>query len=81
MKQFGFKDPIFLKRSRERQEYYAKMINEPVTEEEFVIAVESWPKKTYRNSRSRGASQARHEYRKLVRLYGFFPGGQNETQG
>ena len=77
MKSFDFNDPIFLKRSVYRQSYYRHMYDKPVTEEEFIAEVESWPKKEYRNSRSRGPAQSRHQYRKLVNLYGFFPGGQN----
>lgn len=76
MKAFDFKDPVFLSRSARRQKYYIEMHDKSVTREEFVAAVQSWPKKKTGYNHSRGRSAAVHEYDNLVRLYGFFPGGQ-----
>jgi len=74
---FDFDRPEFLgSQSEERKAFYRENHDKPITEEQFVAEVASWTKKPLYNSTSRGASQSRHDYRRLVKLYGFFPGGQ-----
>lgn len=73
---FDFSHPDFKKNGRERQRFYRSNYDKPVTEEQFVAEVASWPRKEWHNSKTRSPSQSRHRYRYLVRKYGFFPGGQ-----
>ena len=69
MKTFNFKT---MRGSKERKLFYIDNYNKPITEEEFVEAVRSWKRKKRGNSKTRSASIARYQYRRLKRVYGFF---------
>lgn len=69
---FDFTHEDFKKCSLNRQRFYLSNYDKPITEEQFVAEVASWPRKELHNSQSRCASAARHDYRRLVRNYGFF---------
>ncbi len=78
MKQFDFNHPDFARSNgTERQAFYLANHDKPVTLEQFIAVVASWPKRPLHNSKARSASAARHDYKRLVNNFGFFPGGQN----
>lgn len=80
MRKFDFDDPIFAKSCQERQKFYRENYDKPITIEQFVAEVVSWPKRKLHNSYTRSPSAARGKYKSLVEVYGFFPGGQDATK-
>lgn len=77
MKKFDFEHPDFIKGSGiHRQKFYRENYNKPITEDQFVKEVASWPKRSRHNSHTRKPSIARLQYRRLVKNFGFFKGGQ-----
>lgn len=76
---FDFNHPTFHKHTTEMIEYLFKYHSKPVTEEEFLKEVRSWPNlKTGKARKKRTPSQIKRNYKRLVNRYGFFPGGQDE---
>lgn len=61
-----------MKGCRERKIFYIENYNKPISETQFIKAVKSWKKKRRKNSKTRGFSSARYQYRTLKRVYGFF---------
>lgn len=74
---FDFTHPDFKKNSLNRQRFYISNHDKPITLAQFTAEVQSWPRKELHNSQTRGGAACRDEYRRLVRNYGFFPGGQD----
>lgn len=79
MKQFDFDHPDFRRQSESRQQYLIQMHDQAVTEEEYMAAVASWPKKELHNSSTRRPSAAKSQYRSLVKNFGFFNAGQTNN--
>lgn len=69
---FDFTHPNFKKQSIQRQRFLLSNYDKPITENQFVAEVASWPKRELRNSKSRSPSASRRKYRYLVEKYGFF---------
>jgi len=70
MTKFNFDE---MKGSEHRKKFYKENWNKPITEEEFVKEVISWPKKKLHNSVTRSPSKSRSTFRQLRKNYGFFP--------
>lgn len=76
---FDFNHPEFHKHSIESIEYLFKYHSKPITEEQFLKEMRSWPnRKVGKARKSRTPSNIKRNYRNLVERYGFFPGGQDE---
>lgn len=77
---FDFNHPEFHKHGSEMIEYLFKNHNKPITEEEFLSEIKSWPNtKVGKARKKRTPSNIKIQYRRLVNRYGFFPGGQDES--
>lgn len=77
MKKIDFEHPDFGKQCVPKQQYIRENHDKPVTEDEFVAAIQAMPKHLHW-SWGHSPSDARHRYRRLVKNFGLFPGGQNE---
>lgn len=67
MKEFDF-DKV---EGKERREFYKNFWDKPITEEQFIVIIKSFPKKK-KNNATRSPSRSRQNYRKLVKKFGFF---------
>lgn len=77
MKTFDFTHPDFLKQSPARRKFLQENYDKPITLAEYVRVVsEELPRKGKRPTKRHCPSAARLQYNRLVKNYGFFPGGQ-----
>ncbi len=70
-KKFDFTHPDFKKQCPANQEFLLNNYDKPITEEEFVAAVQAMPKH-YRWFRTHCPSAAKKRYHKLKNNYGLF---------
>lgn len=77
MKKFDFNDPRFKQHCAEKQEFLERYHDHPITIEAYVRALQNMPKHEHW-SQGHSPSNARHQYRRLVKNYGFFMGGGDE---
>lgn len=78
MKKFDFEHDDFKKQCLEKQILIKSNYDKPVTEEQFVEAINTMPKHEHW-SWGHSPSSARYQYRRLVKNFGFFPGGQDAS--
>lgn len=64
--------------SKERVEWLRANHDKPVTEEEYIAALQSWklPNMGRKHNKHYNSSAGKYQYKRLKRVYGFFGGIQ-----